>query len=188
MPSELNPESADGAANDEPKVFTQEEDEGDLQDHLSDVKEGLVHEGDPDTRPSTASGESKEAGDGIKNEYEKKPFSLYPEGFSTNLFSQSLFNGLAPSMPFYMPYGIPPTDFERPAGLLPFQLPFGGLPHALSPWTNPYAAAGLGGLRYPFPGLRGIPPNMGSLPGLHPNIPTTQPSATHTIHKQEEKR
>jgi len=133
----------------------------------------LVDEAREDQKTAGSDGGKSDSDD-----KEKKPLSLYPAELATaaNLFaSNPLFNsGLASMLnPYAQPglsaysslYASANQDVEK-AGLFPGQ--FGALPHPFNPWS-PYGAAAagaaaLGGLRYPFPGLRPQIPHMPNSP------------------------
>lgn len=175
MSAELPADSPDGAADDTPKVFDKEDDDGRYvnDDNLSDIKEDLVDEAREDQKQTGSDGGKSDSDD-----KEKKPLSLYPAEALTaaTLFSNPLFaNGGLASMlsnpyaqaglhPYSSLYAQANQDVEK-AGLFPSQ--FGGLPHPFSPWS-PYGAAAAGalagGLRYPFPGLRPQLPHMPNSP------------------------
>jgi hypothetical protein len=191
MSAEINPESPDGVADDTPKVYCKEDDDGlNTDDDLDPIKEDLVGE-------ATALPASPGKSDGDEKA-EKKPVSLYPAELTANLFgAHSLFNsGLASMLSPYgaglNPYSSLYSTASHPevekAGLLPGQ--FGGLPNPFSPWTNPYGAAAaagaaaLGGLRYPFAaGLRPQLPHMGANSPFNP-----QHVASTAAKAAEEKR
>lgn len=186
MPSEINPET-ENPEMDDPRDFAQEdpqEDQQEQQDHLSDIKDDIVNDIglNDDTRPDS----NGEKSDSSNHKNDKKPMSLYPEGLSANLFSHTLFNshaGLASMSPYYAaavqnlsPFSSLYANHDLgKEGLLHG---VGSLPHPFNPWANPYASAGFGGLRYPFPGLR-------------PQLPTSLPFQNHqaAAHKmQDDKR
>lgn len=191
MSAEINPESPDGVADDTPKVYCKEDDDGlNTDDDLDPIKEDLVGE-------ATALPASPGKSDGDEKA-EKKPVSLYPAELTANLFgAHSLFNsGLASMLSPYgaglNPYSSLYSTASHPevekAGLLPGQ--FGGLPNPFSPWANPYGAAAaagaaaLGGLRYPFAaGLRPQLPHMGANSPFNP-----QHVASTAAKAAEEKR
>ncbi|CAG5087750.1 Oidioi.mRNA.OKI2018_I69.PAR.g11625.t1.cds [Oikopleura dioica] len=171
MSAEIPQEPTDTAA-DEPKVFQNVEDDANVEDdqgdHLSDIKGDLVDEVDNKDSP----GENSESGE---NKDERKPLSLYPEGLSPNLFSHTLFN---PS--FTLPYlsslyngGLPGATPELgKEGLMPGLNPFQS---SINPWAS---YQGLGGLRYPFPGLRP--------PGLQGAFGHFQNPAAQNLNKERE--